>query len=64
MLDDLKSLYDLMGEVPPEIYEEKVDQLAEIFRDRKEAENLAVAFCKVEKIPVPVSASGSGIRMI
>ncbi len=59
-LDDVKNAYDLLGELTQDSYSNFIGQLTEIFKNRKEAENLLVAFCKVEKIPVPSSGTPSG----
>jgi len=60
ILEELKNSYDLVGELTREAYSDFVGQLTEIFKNRKDAEALLIAFCKIEKIPVPVSeATGS-----
>ena len=53
LLDELKDLYDYIGEITPEIYKKKVGQLTEILKNRKEAEKLIAAFCRVEKFHLP-----------
>lgn len=55
VLDEVRNSYDLVGEVTREAYFDFVGQLTEIFRNRKAAEALLAAFCKIEKIPIPVS---------
>ncbi len=55
ILDDVKNSYDLVGELTKENYFDFVGQLTEIFKNRKAAEELLLAFCKIEKIPVPLS---------
>lgn len=55
ILDDVKNSYDLVGELTKENYFDFVGQLTEIFKNRKAAEELLMAFCKIEKIPVPLS---------
>lgn len=56
ILDGVKELYSITEEISPEQYSESVGKLTEIFKDRKIAESVLVAFCKIEKIPVVVSA--------
>ncbi len=56
ILDGVKELFSITEEISPEQYSECVGKLTEIFKDRKIAESVLVAFCKVEKIPVAVSA--------
>lgn len=60
VLDEVKNSYDLVGEMTQDGYSDFVGQLTEIFKNRKDAENLLVAFCKIEKIPVPSSGASSG----
>lgn len=55
VLDELKSFFELSGELTQDTYSDYAGRLTEIFKNRKDAENLLLAFCKVEKIPVPVS---------
>lgn len=57
ILDEVKNSYDLFGELTPEVYSDFADQLTEIFRNRKDAEALLIAFCRIEKIPVPASGT-------
>lgn len=59
VLDDLKNVFELVAEITPDVYEEKVGLLTEIFKSRKDAENLIIAFCKVEKIPIAASNAGA-----
>lgn len=55
ILDDFKSFFDVSGEISQEVYSDYVGRLTELFRNRKESEALLIAFCKVEKIPTPVT---------
>lgn len=55
ILDGVKELYSITEEISPEQYSESVGKLTELFKDRKLAESVLVAFCKIEKIPVAVS---------
>ncbi len=59
ILDEVKNNYDIVGELTAATYNEFVGQLTEIFKNRKDAEALLIAFCKVEKIPVPVADAGA-----
>ncbi len=59
ILDESKNSYDLVGELTQEAYSDVVGQLTEIFKNRKDAETLLIAFCKIEKIPVASSGSGA-----
>lgn len=51
ILDDAKSIADITGELRPEQWDEYVGQLTQVFKDRKLAEEVLIAFCKVERIP-------------
>lgn len=57
ILDEVKNSYDLIGELTQESYSDFVGQLTEIFKNRKDAEGLLIAFCKIEKIPIPSSGA-------
>jgi len=57
ILDDAKSIADISGELSAEQADEFIGQLTQIFRDRKLAEEVLIAFCKIEKISY--NASGS-----
>lgn len=57
ILDEVKSFFDFSGELTQDVYSDFLGRLTEIFKNRKDAEKLLVAFCKVEKIPVPVTGS-------
>ena len=54
ILDEVKSFFELSGELTQDAYSDFVGRLTEIFKNRKDAEALLVAFCKIEKIPTPV----------
>lgn len=56
VLDDLKSIASVSDEFTKEQMEIYIGQLTQIFKDRKLAEDVLVAFCKIEKI----SYGGSG----
>lgn len=53
ILDEVKTFFELSGELTQEVYSDFVGRLTEIFKNRKDAESLLIAFCKIEKIPVP-----------
>lgn len=55
ILDEVKSFFELSGELTQDAYSDFLGRLTEIFKNRKDAETLLVAFCKVEKIPAPVT---------
>lgn len=57
ILDDAKEIYEYSGEITEEQYRESIGKLTEIFKDRKLAENVFAAFCKIEKIPLAASAN-------
>lgn len=61
ILDGVKELYAITEEISPNQYSESIGKLIGIFKDRKLAERVLVAFCKMEKIPVAVNA-GSEIK--
>lgn len=50
ILDDAKSIADISGELTIEQGEDIIGQLTQLFRDRNLAEEVLIAFCKVEKI--------------
>lgn len=50
VLDDAKSIAEISGELAQEEFESFIGQLTQIFRDRKLAEDVLTAFCKVEKL--------------
>lgn len=50
ILDDAKSVAEISGELASEQGDEIIGQLTQIFRDRKLAEDVLTAFCKIEKI--------------
>ncbi len=59
LLDNAKEIYDMTGEITVEAYSDYIGKLTEIFKDRKLAQSVFTAFCKVEKIALPVSESGT-----
>ncbi len=54
ILEGVKELFEYSGEVTQEVYSDNVGRLVEVFKNRADAEALLVAYCKVEKIPLPV----------
>ena len=50
ILDDAKSIAEISDELTIEQGDEIIGQLTEVFRDRKMAEDVLTAFCKIEKI--------------
>lgn len=58
ILDEAKNTCEYVGELTQETYSDFVRQLTEILKNRKDAETLLIAFCKVEKIPYPVVGEG------
>lgn len=50
ILDDIKNIADISGELRAEQVNEFIGQLTQIFRDRKLSEKVLTAFCKIEKI--------------
>ena len=59
ILDEVKNSYELVSELTQESYFDFVGQLTEIFKNRKDAENLLIAFCQIEKIPAPSSGAST-----
>ncbi len=58
VLDDAKSIAEISGKLTTEQSDEVISQLTQIFCDRKIAEDLFAAFCRVERISYSaVSAS-------
>lgn len=50
ILDNVKTIADISGEILPEQADECIGQLTQMFKDRKLSEEVLVAFCKIEKI--------------
>lgn len=50
ILDNAKSIAEISGELAAEQSDDIVGQLIQVFRDRKLAEEVFTAFCKIEKI--------------
>lgn len=59
ILDDAKSIAEISGELTSEQGEEIIGQLTQIFRDRKTAEDVLTAFCKIEKISYNKGGTGT-----
>ena len=58
ILDEVKTFFELSGELTQDTCSDFIGRLTEIFKNRRDAENLFVAFCKMEKIPVPIAEAG------
>ncbi len=59
VLLEVKEIYKIAEEISPEFAEEKIQQLTKILgADRKQAEKVFTAFCKMEKITLPGNPSG------
>lgn len=65
VLDNAKSIYDLAGELSAENITDFIGRLTEVFKDRNLADKVFTAFCKVEKIPIPVgnAAASSNVKI-
>ena len=61
ILDQVKTIAEISGEVSPEQADEYIGQLTQMFKDRKLSEEVLVAFCKIEKITYN-SAGGSAVN--
>lgn len=57
ILDDTKSIAEISGELTTEQGDEIIAQLTQVFCDKKLAEDVFTAFCKIEKIPYNKSMS-------
>lgn len=57
VLDDLKSIASVSDEFTKDQMEIYIGQLTQIFKDRKLAEDVLVAFCKIEKISYGASGA-------
>lgn len=57
ILDDAKSIAEISGELTVEQGEDIIGQLTQLFRDRNLAEEVLIAFCKVEKIAYNTGAT-------
>lgn len=66
ILEDAKSIAEISGELTEEQSDEIIGQLTQIFRDRKTAESVLTAFCKIEKISFHTGsrAAGTGTEKI
>lgn len=63
VLEEVKEFFGYAGELSQEQCSDAVDQLTVGFRNRKEAEALFTAFCKIEKIPLPASGGARERRV-
>lgn len=52
ILENVKSSYEIADELTAEAYFVFLEKLTELFKNRKEAESLLIAFCKIEKIVI------------
>lgn len=59
ILDDVKNIADISSGLPAEQFDDFLGQLTQVFKDRKLAEEVLVAFCKVEKISYKSSGKDS-----
>ena len=59
ILDDAKGMYEVSGELTVEQTTDYKRRLTEVSADSNLSEKVFTAFCKVEKIPLPVSGSGT-----
>ena len=57
VLDAVKDIAEFNSELSKEQLEDNIGRLTQLFKDRKLAEKVLIAFCKVEKIPIPASGS-------
>ena len=55
ILDEVRDIFEYNGELSQENYLDFIGRLTEISRNRKDSEALLIAFCKIEKIPFPIS---------
>lgn len=62
ILDEAKSIAEISGELLAEQGEDIIGQLTQLFRDRTLAEEVLVAFCKVEKIVYNTGAASETKR--
>jgi ribosomal protein L40E len=60
ILDEVKEIAKISatGELTPDQGNVYIEQLTELFKDKKRAEELLLAFCKIEKIPYNLQNSG------
>ena len=63
ILDDAKSIAEISGELTVEQGEDIIGQLTQLFRDRNLAEEVLIAFCKVEKIAYNTGATSEKNRI-
>ena len=55
ILEEVKTFYEYNGELTQDNCADYIGKLTEIFKNRKDAEALLVAFCKMEKIPMLIT---------
>ena len=53
ILDEVRDIFEYNGELSQDNYSDFIGRLTEIFKNRKESETLLIAFCKIERIPIP-----------
>ncbi len=63
ILDDVKSIAEISGELKTEQGNEIIDQLTQILHDRKLSEDILRAFCKVERISYNIEKSEESIKI-
>lgn len=59
ILDSIKSIADISGELSSEQGEVFIGQLTEIFKDRKLSSEVLLAFCKIEKVSYNPNAASA-----
>jgi len=64
ILDEVKGVADISGELSDEQGDVFIAQLTEIFKDRKLAGDVLTAFCKVEKISYNPKDTGGGAKKL
>lgn len=64
ILDDVKSVAEISGELTSEQADEFIGLLTQVFRDRKLAEEVLVAFCRIEKIAYNATNAGNTSKNI
>ncbi len=57
VLDDLKSIYKMIGEISRELYDDYIRRLTAVFIEIDLAEDVLIAFCDIEKILLPITES-------
>ena len=64
ILDEVKEQFVISGELSEEHGEDFIGQLTQIFKDRKLANEVLIAFCKIEKIPYNPKNSGETAKKL